>query len=180
MRKINIEKLSEKILLENNVLHLLPVPIIRLTDNYNINVYEKNLPRDVLGAIRWNQEKDRYEMLVDEKSSEACNQFVIARLLSVVILIPKMIDNANMYIYYRNEYNGKIDEQLDKFARALVINKTNLMELYKYGPSYSKLARTFGVTESLMTQRILEIENNEPSETIINDNTIIGRDEDVL
>lgn len=161
MSKINeyLEKLTSQILLDNDM-YKVPVNIIAIAKAYGINVYEGDLDKKISGAIRYDRDNDKFEILVNKNDAIVRQRFTIAHELGHYFLHQDMLINSDIHVdtLYRTEteIDTRIEEQekeVDYFAGALLMNKILLEKLYdEY--YINGLAKIFKVSASAMTVRL--------------------------
>lgn len=151
-----IEELTSEILLKNDM-YTIPVDVIMLANNNDIKVFEANLPKEVSGAIRYNNEA--YEILVNENDVDTRKRFTIAHELGHYFLHLDMLKKSDVHIdiLYRTELKNdderEREKEADYFAGALLMNRTLLKRL-RSNNDIEKLAELFEVSISAMTVRL--------------------------
>lgn len=159
MKKINydIEDLTTDILIKNDM-YKIPVDLIELANNHNIDIYQSQLESKISGAIKYEKTKDKYTILVNENDTEFRKRFTIAHELGHYFLHSEILKSDEILIdmlYRMEDEKGKEKErEADYFAGALLMNKNLLEKMYIQGYSISKLAQIFEVSESAMTVRM--------------------------
>lgn len=157
MTEINkkLEKEANAILLKNDMLKL-PVDLIKIAKNNNIEVYSTNLPNGISGAIRYNKKLRKFQILIEKDESDARQRFTLAHELAHFFLEKeKMLCEENIHfdtLYRRSKNPG--EEDVEYLASAILMDKMMLTKLYELCPSVPLLADTFGVSKSAMTVRI--------------------------
>ncbi len=155
-----IEELTTQILLDNDMLYKVPVNIVKLANNYGIDVYEAELDNKISGAIRYNAENDKFEILVNKNNAEVRQRFTIAHELGHYFLHESILKSSDVHIdtLYRTSSETNIttkeqEKEVDYFAGALLINK---MAVEKIISNYSieEMSEIFGVSSSAMTVRL--------------------------
>lgn len=161
MTKFNkkLEVLAHDILFKNDMMKL-PVNLISIADKNGIDVYYSNLPEGISGAIRYNGDKKRFEIIVDSDENPRRRRFTLAHELAHFFLQKELL-LANQEIHYdvlyRKNYSEK-EYDIDYLAGAILMEKEILEELYKINPSISELAKVFNVSESALTVRLMQLE----------------------
>ena len=160
MSKINqkIEELTTEILLKNDMLKV-PVDIVKIANNYDINVYKGDLDKKISGAIRFFDNK--FQILVNENDAKIRQRFTIAHELGHYFLHKETLEknqlliDAIMYKTYDTELNANKDEEKDAdyFAGALLMNEILLRKI-RNGNTITELAEIFDVSVSAMTVRL--------------------------
>ena len=82
MSKINteLEELTSSILL-NNDMYKIPVDVIKIANANDIKVYEGDLDKKLSGAIRYDKDKDEFEILINKNDAKVRQRFTIAHEL---------------------------------------------------------------------------------------------------
>lgn len=151
-----IEEITSEILLKNDM-YTIPVDVIMLANNNEIKVYEANLPKEVSGAIRYNN--GAYEILVNENDVDARKRFTVAHELGHYFLHLDMLKESDVHIdiLYRTELKNVAEREREKeadyFAGALLMNRT-LLERLRNNNDIAELAEIFDVSVSAMTVRL--------------------------
>ena len=154
----NLENLAKDILVKNDMLKI-PVNLIDIANNNNIEVYYVSLPQGISGAIKYNEEKKKFQILIEKNEPEYRKRFTLAHELSHYFLQGTSFFNEHKIHYdvlYRSG-TSKIEKEADYFAGALLINKELLLKLFQINPSIKELAKTFMVSESALTVRLMAI-----------------------
>lgn len=160
MSKINavLEQQANDILLENDMLKL-PVDLIKLANNNNIEVYYEKLPDDISGSIKYNKDKKKFQILIEKREPGYRQRFTLAHELAHYFLEGrKLLQNQEIHFdtKYRKEKNSE-EYRANYLAGALLMDKAIVSRLYEIYPSIPVLARTFNVSESAMTQRLMTL-----------------------
>ena len=159
MANINydLEDFASDILIQNDM-YKIPVDLIKLANNFNIEVYQSELENKVSGAIKYDKNQDRYTILLNEKDSENRKRFTIAHELGHYFLHTEILKSDEILVdtLYRmkSDENRELEKEADYFAGALLMNKKLLEKMYDQGYSISSLAQIFEVSESAMTVRM--------------------------
>ena len=162
MSKINekIEELTEKILVDNDMLKI-PVDIIKIANNNDIKVYEASLDKKISGAIKYNKEEEKFQILVNENDVNSRQRFTIAHELGHYFLHKNYLKSEELHIdtiLYRADIEDDIEardreREVDYFAGALLMNRT-LVQKLRSENTISELAEIFKVSISAMTVRL--------------------------
>ena len=162
MSKINknLEELTSSILLSYDM-YKIPVDVIEIARANDIKVFKGNLDKNISGAIRYNRETNKFEILVNENDVRERQRFTIAHELGHYFLHKDILQNNEIHvdIMYRNpnesdEEEKKREKEVDYFAGALLMNKTLLERMYNENSTITELAELFDVSVSAMTVRL--------------------------
>ena len=162
MRKIkeNIEDLTTQILLDNDMLYKIPVDVVKIAKAYEINVYAAELSNEISGAIRYNSESDKFEILVNKSNAEVRQRFTIAHELGHYFLHRDMLKSSDVHIdtLYRattqtNKNTKEQEREVDYFAGALLMNRMTIKKLID-NYTVADLAELFKVSSSAMAVRL--------------------------
>lgn len=156
MSNINkkLETLASDILVKNDMLKI-PVDLIKIANNNNIEVYYQRLPENILGAIRYNSTSKKFQILLQEKDPYNRQRFTFAHELGHYFLDSEVLKSDELHIDFLYRTTDYVDEEdVEYFASALLMNKELLEKLFAVNPSIKELAETFEVTESDMTVRL--------------------------
>lgn len=153
---LKLEQEANNILFDNDMLKI-PVDLIEIANNNNIEVYYTELPEGISGAIKYNKDKNRFQILIEENEPSYRQRFTLAHELAHYFLEGKKL-LCNQEIHFDTKYRK--DRNLEEyranyFAGALLMDKAMVTKLYEICPSIPILARTFNVSESAMTQRLI-------------------------
>lgn len=154
----SLEKKASDILFENDMLKL-PVDLIKIADNYNIDVYYKELPDGISGAIKYDIKDEKFKILLDKNESKKRMRFTLAHELAHYFLAQDELKN-NQEIHFDTLYRKSTDNneyKVDYLAGALLMDKEILEKVYKVIPSISTLAKVFDVSDSAMTVRLMKL-----------------------
>lgn len=155
MASINmkLEALANDILVKNDMLKI-PVDLVRIAENHNIDVYIQQLPKDVSGAIRYNKEKDRFQILLQKTDPDNRRRFTLAHELGHFFLDNEVLKSDELHIDYLYRTSFSDEKDIEYFAGALLMDRGLLKKLFFLNPSITELAKTFDVSESAMTVRL--------------------------
>lgn len=162
MSKINknLEELTSSILLSHDM-YKIPVDVIEIARANDIKVFKGNLEKKISGAIRYNRETNKFEILVNENDVRERQRFTIAHELGHYFLHKDILQNNEIHvdIMYRDPKEGdeeekKREKEVDYFAGALLMNKTLLEKMYNENSTITELAELFDVSVSAMTVRL--------------------------
>ena len=151
-----LEAMANDILLKNDMLKL-PVDLVKIAQNNNIDVYYSQLPDGISGAIRYNGDKEKFEILIEETEIATRQRFTLAHELAHYFLEGDMLSRTQQIHFDTLYRKGKNPEEksVDYLAGALLMDENILKRLYKIAPSIPLLAQTFKVSESAMTVRLM-------------------------
>ena len=153
------EELTENILINNDMFKV-PVDVVKIAKLNSIKVYEGNLDKNVSGAIRYNKEKNYFEILVNKNDTRQRKRFTIAHEIGHFFLHKEILmsDEIHIDIMYRmpneDEEQKRREKDVDYFAGALLMNKTLLTKMYNENNTITELAEIFDVSVSAMTVRL--------------------------
>ena len=140
----------------NNILQYqkeIPIPIVKLANSFNIEVYKvSDMKSDISGAII--NENGIYTIYTNKNEPEYRRRFTIAHELSHFMLHKDIINNhlngnltdakENGGIMYRSKLSNIFEKDANKLAAELYFNCKNI----------KKLAKEFMVSEQAMAIRI--------------------------
>lgn len=157
--KINeeLEQRAKSILISHEMLKL-PVDLIKIADENNIDVYYKDLPKHISGAIKYDNTINRFKILINENEHKNRQRFTLAHELAHYFLTQQQLEaTGEMYIdtLYR-QYNIE-EQEVDYLAGALLMDKDILTRAYNLVESISVLSKIFEVSETAMTVRLMKI-----------------------
>lgn len=158
MAKINkrLETLATDILVKNDMLKL-PVDLISIANNNNIEVYYKELPIGISGAIKYNESIQKFQIIIEKRDPANRQRFTLAHELAHYFLQGEEFQ-ANREIHFDTLYRRNVnceESQVDYLAGAILMNDDLLKKLYKTNNSISVLSKIFRVSESSMTVRLM-------------------------
>ena len=153
--RIYLEDLTSDILL-NNDMYKIPVNVIKIAQNNNIDVFEADLSNKASGAIRYDITNDKFEILVNKNDSIERQRFTIAHELGHFFLHQDILRDEELHIdtLYRDSNSNDREKEVDYFAGALLMNKMLLEKMYDENNSIAELANIFNVSVSAMTVRL--------------------------
>lgn len=160
MTKINksLETLARDILVKNDMLKL-PVNLISIADKNGIEVYYSRLPEGISGAIKYNPNKECFQIIVESNDNSRRRRFTLAHELAHFFLQKNELSTNQEVHYdvlYRKDYSSK-EFDVDYLAGAILMEKGILEELYEINPSIPELAKVFNVSESALTVRLMQL-----------------------
>ncbi len=150
-----LEELATNILVQYDMLKT-PVDVVEIANQLEIEIYETELKNEISGAIRYNENSKKFEIMINENNSLRRKRFTIAHELGHYFLHKQFLKDGSMHIdvLYRNSEN-KLDEQkIDYFAGALLMNRILLEKFSQETDSVTELAEIFDVSESAMIVRL--------------------------
>lgn len=154
-----LEDLTSNILINNDMFKV-PVDVVKIAKLNGITVYEGDLEKNVSGAIRYNKEKENFEILVNKNDTRERKRFTIAHEIGHFFLHKEILmsDEIHIDIMYRmpneDEEQKRREKDVDYFAGALLMNKTLLTKMYNESNTITELAEIFDVSVSAMTVRL--------------------------
>lgn len=157
MSRINekLEIFALEILTQNDMLRL-PVDLAIIASNNDIEVYKESLPNGISGAIKYNRDINKFQILIEKFDSFARQRFTLAHELAHFFLEDKKLQK-NGEVHFDQKYRktkNRDEEDVEYLAGAILMNKDILTSLYEINPSISELSNIFKVSESAMTVRL--------------------------
>lgn len=156
-----LEELTTQILVDNDMLYKVPVDVISIAKNYGIDVYEAEFDNEISGVIRYDNKKEKFEIIVNKNNAWVRKRFTIAHELGHYFLHRDMLENNDIHIdtLYRasaiqvDEETKEREKEVDYFAGALLMNEKVIEKLIQ---SYeiSEMAKILDVSYSAMTVRL--------------------------
>ncbi len=150
-----LEEITTNILVQYDMLKT-PVDVVEIANQLEIEIYETKLKNEISGAIRYDKNSKKFEIMINESNSPRRKRFTIAHELGHYFLHKQYLEDGSMHIdvLYRNSEN-KLDEQrIDYFAGALLMNKILVEKFSQITDSVTELAEIFDVSESAMIVRL--------------------------
>lgn len=154
-----LETLASDILLKNDMLKL-PVDLVEMASQNNVDVYSSKLPEGISGAIKYNEEINKFEILIDRDETSDRQRFTLAHELAHYFLQGEsLLKNKNIHFdtLYRRNKNPE-EQDVEYLAAALLMEKNMLTHLYEVNSSISALSEIFKVSESTMTNRLMTLD----------------------
>jgi Zn-dependent peptidase ImmA (M78 family) len=148
-----LEELSTNILMNNDMLKI-PVDVLKLAKLNDIRVYEADLEKNISGAIRYDKETKKFEILINKNDSPVRQRFTIAHELGHFFLHKEILENEKIHIDIMYRMPDEKEKEVDYFAGALLMNKILLEKMYDEDTSILDLAQLFKVSVSAMTVRL--------------------------
>lgn len=148
-----LEELSTNILMNNDMLKI-PVDVLKLAKLNDIRVYEADLEKNISGAIRYDKEAKKFEILINKNDSPVRQRFTIAHELGHFFLHKEILENEKIHIDIMYRMPDEKEKEVDYFAGALLMNKILLEKVYDEDTSILDLAQLFKVSVSAMTVRL--------------------------
>lgn len=148
------ENLARNILIDCDVLNQLPVNLSEIAKVNNIDIFYVDLPDDVSGAIKFDQQSNKFKILIKKTLTRTRQRFTLAHELAHYFLEKDLLRNTDLHIdvLYRRE--NEAESHIDYFAGALLMDRSVVEDLYSVTQSISSLASAFGVSESAMRMRL--------------------------
>lgn len=171
-RRKELESKASEILF-NNDMYKIPVNLLKIAKNCGITVYnadfEKLGNKNVSGAIRYID--GEFSILLNKNEPEERRRFTLAHELGHFFLDNEILKSSRIHVdtLYRcamdSSYVAKkienetecqltLENEIDYFAGALLMNEMILKKVFDIEPSISKLAKIFKVSYSAMTVRL--------------------------
>lgn len=154
----NLENMARDILVKNDMLKV-PVNLIEIANNNNIEVYYKSLPTGISGAIRYNKKEDNFQVLIEETEPSFRKRFTLSHELSHFFLQKETLlstQKVHYDILYRKSINSK-EAEVDYLAGAILMEESIVRRLFEVNSSIKELAKVFNVSESAMTVRLMQL-----------------------
>ncbi len=158
-----LEDLTSEILM-NNDMYKIPVDVVKIANSNDIKVYEGDLDKKISGAIRYEKEENKFEILINKNDIKVRQRFTIAHELGHYFLHQEFLKDEKIHVdtMYRALNNNaeeieearKREKEVDYFAGALLMNRTLLEKMHKENKSIKELAEIFKVSVSAMTVRL--------------------------
>lgn len=155
--RIELEELTSDILMSNDM-YKIPVNVIKIAQNNNIDVFEGDLQNKASGAIRYDKDNDKFQIVVNKSDSLVRKRFTIAHELGHYFMHKDVLIDEELHIdtLYRNadESTKEREKDAEYFAGALLMNKLLIEKMYSESKSIGELAAIFDVSVSAMTVRL--------------------------
>ena len=137
----------------------LPVNLIEIATNCGIEVFSKELPKGVSGAIKYNSDDKNFQILLEKTDVDKRKRFTLAHELAHFFMDRDSLisDIIHVDVLYRKE-NTELEKKADYVAGALLMPKVFIEKLYKSGYSIKELASLFEVSESAVTVRLMVLD----------------------
>lgn len=87
----DLEDLTTEILVDNDMLYKVPVNVISIAKAYGIDVYETEFNNEISGIIRYDKEREKYEIIVNKNNAWVRKRFTIAHELGHYFLHRDML-----------------------------------------------------------------------------------------
>ena len=156
----DLEELTTKILIDNDMMYKAPIDVISLAENYGIKAYGIKTKNEISGAITYEKTKEYFEILVNTNHAKTRQRFTIAHELGHYFLHQEMLKSNDMHIdaLYRtteqmDPETKEKENEVDYFAGALLMNKKLLEKLSKEY-NIEELADIFDVSTSAVAVRM--------------------------
>ena len=155
-----LEELTSQILVDNDMLYKFPVDVIAIAKAYGIEVYVAEFNNEISGAIRYNEDKNKFEIIVNKNNAWVRQRFTIAHELGHYFLHRDMLISSDIHIdtLYRTTTEMPLEvkqqgKEVDYFAGALLMNKM-VVERLVGNNTIKEMADIFSVSGSAMTVRL--------------------------
>lgn len=159
MSRINnkLEQKANNILVSNDMLKL-PVDLIKIAENNNIDVYYKELPEHISGAIKYDNLDRKFKILLNKSETKNRIRFTLAHELAHYFLTQKELkESGEIFIDTMYRQDNSNEQDVDYLAGALLMDKEILERAYRAIQSISVLAKIFEVSEAAMTVRLIKL-----------------------
>lgn len=158
-RKKQIENMTIETLQNVEMLDKIPVDIMKIAKNLGINVFECNFGKQgISGAII--KKNDEYRIYVKNDDAVVRKRFTIAHELGHFILHKDKLDDAHYDdIMYRGNLSSQEEEESNYFAGCILINKNNLLDIYRVTSDRRAIAKIFEVSEAALNIRFEELKD---------------------
>lgn len=154
-----IEELTLDILKRNDLLKI-PADISVIAKSNNIDVFISKFDERILGAIRYNKEKDKFQIVLNSTLNLQQRRFTLAHELGHYFLHEDILKSTDIHvdILYKTTDDKEIEKGQEKeaeyFAGALLMNRILLEKTYEKVTDIKELSELFEVSESDMTLRL--------------------------
>jgi len=111
----------------------LPVDLIRIANNNKIEVYYKKLPNGISGAIRYDNDKKRFQILIANDEPQNRQRFTLAHELAHFFLEKDKLETMQEIHFdtlYRKNINSN-EEKVGYLAGALLMDSAIIKKMYK-------------------------------------------------
>ncbi len=156
----DLEDLTTEILVDNDMLYKVPVNVISIAKAYGIDVYETEFNNEISGIIRYDKEREKYEIIVNKNNAWVRKRFTIAHELGHYFLHRDMLKNNDIHVdaLYRtavqlDTQTNEREKEVDYFAGALLMNE-KVIEKLMQNYEISDMAKILDVSYSAMTVRL--------------------------
>lgn len=136
------------------MIYHLPINLLEIANMNDIEVYYKEMPSDVSGAIKFDNSENKFKIIIKKNMSEKSQRFTLAHELSHFFLHNEILKSEIIHIDTLYMKDNIKESRVDYLASALLIEKNMIIELYKLNPSISELAEIFCVSELTMKLRL--------------------------
>ena len=160
MSKINerLEELTSDILM-NNDMYKIPVDVFCIAKNNDISIYEGDLNKDISGAIRYDKNTKKFEILINKNDLRVRQRFTIAHELGHFFLHKDILQSDELHIdtMYRmpkDDAEREREKEVDYFAGALLMNRILVEKFHKENMKIREMSELFKVSVSAMTVRL--------------------------
>ena len=150
-----LEVMAKNILIDCDMLNKLPVNLLEIARINNIDVYYKELPDDVSGAIKYDKNTQKFKIIIKSSLPRTRQRFTLAHELSHYFLNKDTLMSEELHIDTLYRKDTESETNIDYLAGAILINKELVEDLYSITTSISSLANAFLVSESAMRVRLI-------------------------
>lgn len=148
-----IEELTSSILF-NNDMYKIPANILKIAELNDIDVYEGDLDKKILGAIRYDKDKPGFTILLNKNQTSKQKRFTLAHELGHFFMHKEILESEEIHVDIMYKIKDEEEKEVDYFAGALLMNRMLLEKMYEKTTSITELADIFDVTTSAMTVRL--------------------------
>lgn len=148
-----IEELTSSILF-NNDMYKIPANILKIAELNDIDVYEGDLDKKILGAIRYDKDKKGFTILLNKNQNNKQKRFTLAHELGHFFMHKEILESEEIHVDIMYKIKDEEEKEVDYFAGALLMNRMLLEKMYENTTSITELADIFDVTTSAMTVRL--------------------------
>lgn len=148
-----IEELTSSILF-NNDMYKIPANILKIAELNDIDVYEGDLDKKILGAIRYDKDKPGFTILLNKNQTSKQKRFTLAHELGHFFMHKEILESEEIHVDIMYKIKDEEEKEVDYFAGALLMNRMLLEKMYEKTTSIAELADIFDVTTSAMTVRL--------------------------
>lgn len=153
-KRQNLERFARNILVESDMMYQLPVNLIEIANLNGIDVYYKEMPPNVSGAIKYDSVDKKFKIMIKSNMPKNRQRFTLAHELSHFFLHSEILKNEEIHVDVLYRENNVREDTVDYLAGALLIDENMVKELYKLNQSITVLSSIFGVSTYAMETRL--------------------------
>ncbi len=132
-----------------------PVSLSNLCREFNIKLYEADLPLMASGQITKNNERGSYDITVQKGESKARQRFTAAHELAHFLLHKDHIGNGLAdNAMYRSGLSSQLETQANKLAADILMPMSEMDKRLEEEYNISKLAEYFEVSQQAIKVRL--------------------------